>query len=32
MAGQCELEIEGTLVDSNEPLSLKIPLSMGAAS
>jgi phage baseplate assembly protein W len=32
MAGQCELEIEGSLVDNNEPLSLKIPLSMGAAA
>jgi phage baseplate assembly protein W len=32
MDGQSELTIEGTLVDSNEPLSLKIPLSMGAAA
>lgn len=32
MAGQCELTIEGTLVDNNAPLSLKIPLSMGAAA
>lgn len=31
MAGQGELEVEGTLVDSNEPFSLKIPLSMGAS-
>lgn len=30
MDGQSELAIEGTLVDSNEPLSMKIPLSMGA--
>ena len=30
IAGQAELSIEGTLVDGNEPLSLKIPLSMGA--
>lgn len=32
MAGQCELAVEGTLVDSNAPLSLRVPLSMGAAA
>lgn len=30
MAGQFELTIEATLVDSNEQQSLSIPLSMGA--
>lgn len=30
IAGQCELTVEGSLVDSNEPLSLKIPLLLGA--
>jgi uncharacterized protein len=30
LQGQFELTIEGTLVDSNEPANLKIPLAMGA--
>lgn len=30
IAGQCELDVEGSMVDTNEPFSLKIPLSMGA--
>jgi phage baseplate assembly protein W len=30
MQGQFELTIEGTLVDTNEPANLKIPLAMGA--
>ena len=30
--GQCELTVEGTRVDTNAPLSLRIPLAMGASS
>jgi phage baseplate assembly protein W len=30
LPGQAILDIEGTLVDSNEPLSLRVPLSLGA--
>lgn len=31
-AGQCELTLDATLVDSNNAYSLKIPLSLGAAA
>lgn len=30
LAGQVELTLEGTLIDENEPLNLKVPLNMGA--
>lgn len=30
--GQCELTVEGARVDTNAPLSLRIPLAMGATS
>ena len=32
VAGQAILDLEGTLTDSNEPLSLRVPLSLGAAA
>lgn len=32
VAGQAILDIEGTLVDTNEPLSLRVPLALGATS
>lgn len=32
IAGQAILDLEGTLTDSNEPLSLRVPLSLGAAA
>lgn len=32
IAGQCELTIEGARVDTNEPLSLRVPLAMGASA
>jgi len=31
-AGQAILDIEGTRVDTNEPLSLRVPLAMGATA
>ncbi len=31
-AGQVVLDLEGTRVDANEPLSLRVPLAMGAAA
>jgi len=31
LAGQVELVLEATLVDANEPLSLAIPLKLGAS-
>ncbi|MCU1717427.1 GPW/gp25 family protein [Pseudomonas sp. 5P_3.1_Bac2] len=31
-AGQALLEVEGSLIDSNELLSLRVPLQMGAAA
>lgn len=31
-AGQAILDIEGSLVDTNEPLSLHVPLSLGATA
>jgi phage baseplate assembly protein W len=31
MAGRCAIELEATHIDSNAPLSLSIPLRMGAA-
>lgn len=31
-AGQAVLDIEGARVDTNEPLSLRVPLSLGAAA
>lgn len=30
-AGQADLQLEGTLVDTNAPLSLAIPLQLGAS-
>lgn len=30
IAGQAILDLEGTLTDTNEPLSLRVPLSLGA--
>lgn len=32
VAGQAILDLEGTIADSNEPLSLRVPLSLGAAA
>lgn len=32
VAGQVVLDLEGTIIDSNEPLSLRVPLSLGAAA
>ena len=32
VAGQAILDIEGSLVDTNEPLSLRVPLSLGATA
>ncbi|TIH10830.1 GPW/gp25 family protein [Pseudomonas leptonychotis] len=32
MPGQSVLDLEGTLTDSNEPLSLRVPLSLGASA
>ena len=32
IAGQAILDLEGTRTDSNEPLSLRVPLSLGAAA
>jgi phage baseplate assembly protein W len=32
VAGQAVLDIEGSLVDTNEPLSLRVPLSLGATA
>lgn len=32
VAGQAILDLEGTITDSNEPLSLRVPLSLGAAA
>lgn len=32
IAGQATLDIEGSLVDTNEPLSLRVPLSLGATA
>lgn len=32
IAGQAILDLEGTITDSNEPLSLRVPLRMGAAA
>jgi len=32
IAGQAILDIEGSLVDTNEPLSLRVPLSLGATA
>lgn len=32
VAGQAVLDLEGTLADSNEPLSLRVPLTLGAAA
>ena len=32
VAGQAILDLEGTLTDNNEPLSLRVPLSLGAAA
>lgn len=32
VAGQAILYIEGSLVDTNEPLSLRVPLSLGATA
>jgi phage baseplate assembly protein W len=31
-AGQAYLDVEGTVVDTNEPLSLRVPLSLGASA
>jgi phage baseplate assembly protein W len=31
-AGQAFLDVEGTLVDTNEPLNLRVPLSLGASA
>ena len=30
--GQALLDLEGTRTDSNEPLSLRVPLALGAAA
>lgn len=32
LPGQAILDLEGTIADSNEPLSLRVPLTLGAAS
>lgn len=32
VAGQAILDIEGSLVDTNEPLNLRVPLSLGATA
>jgi phage baseplate assembly protein W len=32
VAGQAILDLEGTITDSNEALSLRVPLSLGAAA
>lgn len=32
VAGQAILDIEGSVVDTNEPLSLRVPLSLGATA
>lgn len=32
IAGQAILDIDGSLVDTNEPLSLRVPLSLGATA
>jgi phage baseplate assembly protein W len=31
-AGQAYLDVEGTVVDTNEPLNLRVPLSLGASA
>ena len=32
VAGEAILDVEGTLADSNEPLSLRVPLTLGASA
>lgn len=32
LAGQSTLELEGSIVDTNEPLSLSLPLQLGASA
>ena len=32
LCGAAILDLEGTITDSNEPLSLRVPLSLGAAA
>jgi len=32
VAGQAILDLEGTIADSNEPLSLRVPLTLGASA
>ncbi|MFJ7315606.1 GPW/gp25 family protein [Pseudomonas sp. NPDC098747] len=31
LAGGCELDLEGSLVDSNKPLNLRLPLALGGS-
>jgi phage baseplate assembly protein W len=32
LAGQSTLELEGSIVDTNEPLSLSVPLQLGGSA
>ena len=32
VAGEAILDVEGTIADSNEPLSLRVPLTLGASA
>ncbi|NWD70769.1 GPW/gp25 family protein [Pseudomonas gingeri] len=32
LQGQSEIDLEGTVVDSNEPFSLKVPLQLGGGA